>query len=168
MRRITWGEQILDGFITNTIRKAEELSGLEFHLGTFQTEDLLNLHDDITYFIPLENNYAAGFFYLGLTKNDLDEFAKHALFRLSLNRTEVKQAIPVEQVLMEFARDLYEVPDIEHGTFQKIDNFFTENEVNTNFVKFEGEVKRECLYFELLNEEFDVCIKCKCMFYEKE
>lgn len=168
MSQITWGEQILDGFITNAIRKAEELSGLEFHLGTFQTDDVLNLTDDVAYFIPLENNYAAGFFYLGLTKRDLDEFAKHVLLRLSLNQREVKQSIPVEQILIEFAQDLYVVPDIEHGTFHKIDNFFSEQEVVTNFVKFEGEVKRECLYFELLNEEFDVRLKCKCMFYEKE
>lgn len=168
MSHITWGEQILDSFISNTIKKAEELSGLEFHLSAFHTDETLNLDDDVTYFIPLENTYAAGFFYLGLSKKHLDDFVQHALFRLSLMEKEVKQAISPEQVLVEFARDLYTIPDTEHGEFQKIENFFTESKVDTNFVKFEGNVKRDCLYFELANEEFGVLIKCKCMFYEKE
>lgn len=168
MSEITWGEQALDNFIRNAIEKAEELSGLEFHLGAFQMEHVLNLNEEVAYFIPLENDRVAGFFYLGLTKKDLDGFAEHALYRLSLTGKDVVQGIPVEQILVEYAKDLYTIPNLENGELQKIENFFTDRKVNTNFLKFDGEVKRDCLYFELENEEFGVVLKCKCMFYEKE
>ena len=168
MNQITWEEQILDNFVRHTMNKAEELSGLEFYLSTFETNDTLNLEDEFTYFVPLENTVASGFFYLGLSKKDLTAFAEHTLFRLSLTGMKVKQAIPLEQILIEFAKDLYEVPEVEDGSFREIDNFFTDTEVKTNFIKFEDQVNRDCLYFELENEEFGVTLKCKCMFHRKE
>lgn len=168
MSQVGWEKRAIDGFIRNAIDKAEELSGLEFHLGTFQLEDTLNMEEEVAYFIPLENELCAGFFYLGFSKKDLDDFVEHVLFRLNSRGKKAKHQISKEQILIEYARDLYEIPDLENGTFNKIEQFFKEIEVNTDFVKFDGVVKQECLYFELENEDFGVVIKCKCMFYEKE
>lgn len=161
-------EILLEHFMKNTKVKAKELTGLSFEITKIRLDDTLNLQDDITYFIPLENSHSVGFFYLGISKEHLAKFSETVINKLKVDYQTARQTIKNEEILIEYCHDLYRFTNNPKDLHRKTENFFYDDDVPTDFIKFDEEVKRDCLYFELVNSFVNIKFTFKCMFYEYE
>lgn len=158
-------EVIALDFMECALTKASVLTGLDFTIKNPSTVDIINLHDEVTYFVPLENSDTTGFLYIGVAQDRLNNFYEKAINNIGADTERLRRNVSPEQLLIEYAKDLYNFQG--EDSFEMVDDFFSNGNSTSNFIKFEDAVEQDCYYFELDNKDSGINLKFKFAFFDK-